>query len=39
MGAAKRVLRYLKYTQDLRLTYNRHTKNGNGDFHGYSDAD
>jgi len=39
MGAAKRVLRYLKHTRDLGITYNGHTQNGNGDFHGYSDAD
>jgi len=39
MGAAKRVLKYLKHTRDLRITYNGHTQNGSGDFHGYLDAD
>jgi len=37
MGAAKRVLRYLKHTRDLRITYNGHTEHGA--FQGYSDAD
>jgi len=37
MGAAKRVLRYLKHTQDLGITYNGHTEHG--DFQGYLDAD
>jgi len=37
MGAAKRVLRYLKYTRDLGITYNGHTEHGA--FRGYLDAD
>jgi len=37
IGAAKRVLKYLKYTQHLGITYNGHTEHGA--FRGYSDAD
>ena len=37
IGAAKRVLKYLKHTQDLRITYNGHTEHGA--FRGYLDAD
>jgi len=46
MGAAKRVLKYLKHTRDLGITYKGHTKTssddfhaGSGDFHGYLDVD
>jgi len=37
IGAAKRVIRYLKYTRNHGITYQGYMKNG--DFHGYSDAD
>jgi len=37
MGAAKRVLKYLKHTRNLGITYNGHTEHGA--FRGYSDAD
>lgn len=33
---AKRVLRYLKGTQDFKISYNR---NGNREFFGYTDSD
>jgi len=36
---AKWVLRYLKGTQDLELTFDRSDVNIDMDFHGYSDAD
>jgi len=36
IGAAKRVIRYLKNTRNLGITYN---GSQNGDFRGYTDAD
>lgn len=39
MVAAKRALRYIRYTMDLGIQYTKATGSTNTDLHGYSDAD